>query len=222
MSVSQEIEKYLDLYFYPKICDTRNPLVKYYRSLFGDDNSHAQYRYYDKKNQFKGRDLKMVYKNKKMIVDEKAAISPQKINSNLNSFYFELSHLSSRARVLLKGWFLNDNLDTTHYLLAWVWASERYYIELRHIRFLKTLLISKKKISTYLDSEGFNKESLREMAVNMGYDKKYYKPQGKDFHFVHSTHLSEKPTGIVISKDRLLKLSEGAWIVYPKRLLCRK
>jgi hypothetical protein len=222
MRVSQEIEKFLDLYFYPKICDKRNPVVKYYRSLLGDNNEYAQYRYHDKKNQFKGRDLKIVYKNTKMIVDEKAAISPRRINTNLNSFYFELSHYSPRARLLLTGWFLNNSLDTTHYLLVWVWATERYHLEFKHVQYLKALMISKKKLLNYFDSEGFDQESLKNKIYELSGGKKYLKPPGKDFHFVRSTHLTEDPTGIVVAKSRLLELSEGAWIIYPSKIIVKK
>jgi hypothetical protein len=221
MSVSEEIEKFLDLYFYPKICDERNLFVKYFRSLLGDNNEHAQYRYHDKENQFRGRDTKVVYKNKKIIIDEKAAISPRRINSNLNSFFFELSHRSPRAKLLMRGWLLNNRLDTTHYLLQWVWATEKYYLEFEHIRYLKALLISKNKILNYLESEGFDKESLEHKMYDM-MGEKYFKPPGKDFHFIRASHLSEDSIGVVISKNRLFELAEAAWVIYPHKLIVKK
>ena len=51
---------------------------------------------------------------------------------------------------------------------------------------------------------------------------KYYKPSGKDFHFIRSSHLNEDPIGIVISKNRLFELAEAAWIIYPHKLIVKK
>ena len=70
----------------------------------------------DKNLQVQGVDVKLTIDGKVFLIDEICSIMWR----NLKTFSFELSTYNRNRTEIFVGWFLNDNLLTTHYLLVWV------------------------------------------------------------------------------------------------------
>ena len=70
----------------------------------------------DRKRQLDGIDVIVSETDKNICIDEK--VQCDYINKNLPTNCFEISFLNSFSEER-EGWFVNDDLKTTHYLIVW-------------------------------------------------------------------------------------------------------
>ena len=95
-------------------------------------------------------------------IDEKAQL--HYINNGLPTFALELDFLLS-GRVI-DGWFLNDELKTTHYFFLWPNASTTDLATITSDSFTEVegMMIPKRKMKSYFDGLGLDRARLKEMA----------------------------------------------------------
>ena len=195
--VEKFISQYLDICFYPRISKNFN-------------------RVQDKGDQLMGRDVELEFNNKKIIIDEKASI--YYINKDIPTFAMEIS-FKNRIGSISDGWFINTNLDTTHYLLIWPFSNdtqkEGWEINLSDIRQLRCILIEKNKILSYLESKGHNINFLKRKADEIreadigGPLLRTQLP----YYFYYTKKLYEQPINLILRRPLIEELSDGHWMV---------
>ncbi|MDC0985532.1 hypothetical protein OAR47_03625 [Gammaproteobacteria bacterium] len=199
MQVEQEIAHFLDEYLYPK----NNILKKYNRVN-------------DRESQLQGIDCTIRYKNKNIIIDEKAA--SHYINSNLPTFAFELGSYQRSGYV--DGWLIDETKKTTHYLLIWIKTftpcDKKAWINKNDIKTLECLLINKNDILSYLDNQGYTRDKLINKRNNIIKEKTFGpvdKNNQSEFYFFNTRDLEEAPVNIIIKKNKLKQMSIIHWLV---------
>ena len=148
-------------------------------------------------------------------IDEKAQL--HYINQSLPTFAFELEFLWQGKA--MKGWFLNDSLRTTHYLLLWPNATETDLSLITSDDFttVEGMMISKEKLRNYLDGIGLTDDLLLEATTLLhqqgvsGPRKTAY--DGIKFYMSPSTTYSENPINIVINKRILTSLADAHYLI---------
>ncbi|MBR3691862.1 MAG: hypothetical protein IKL89_04080 [Clostridia bacterium] len=148
-------------------------------------------------------------------IDEKAQL--HYINKTLPTFAFELEFLlDGRA---MEGWFLNDDLKTTHYLLLWPNArtTDLSRISSEDFTQVEGMMISKVKMKRYLNTIGITTPFLKEITRILR-QRKLTGPQktafdGIKFFVSPSTAYSENPVNMVISKRVLITLTDAHYVV---------
>lgn len=142
-----------------------------------------------------------------MLIDNKAMSSPGYINNPSKTFITELLTHSKTGEPYL-GWFLNNNLKTTHYLFVWIWNANvprgAYITNENQIKRLEVMLIDRQKLHELINKHCSDKRLLAvakdmvarsERSRNISEFGYYNCP-----HFVHSTDLKEKPVNLVNPK----------------------
>ena len=188
-----------------------------------DENFYAKYttnfkRYSDRNTQLLGIDTTCDIANRKnMLIDEKAMM--YYINKDIPTFAFELSfNLYGDRRV--DGWFLDEKKLTQFYFMIWVNAinDDLTNFKKEDITNLEVIVIERKRLIKWLDSEGFSIEKIMEYNDRIVKDnlvgKTYTKNNNKNFHFQYSNSLREKPVNIIIKKSVLKDISAGQKILY--------
>lgn len=165
----------------------------------------------EKEQQLQGIDVIAKTHSSVAYIDEKAQL--YYINKNIPTFAFELQFLKG-GRVI-EGWFLNDNLKTTYYLLIWPFASTDEVKKLKKEDFTKldALMISKSKLREELASLGFDKATLAKRASQLRRTRTYGKIttgiQGVYYFASDPSKYAEAPINIVVSKSRLISLADA-------------
>lgn len=195
----QEVAKFLDKYFYPKIFQKFE-------------------RIFDKKNQLLGKDIILEdSKLGKIIVDEKAI--GHYINKNIPTFAFEISFFRENGE-LAQGWLFDDNKKTEFYFLIWIQAKRDENISCDDIINLELILIDRKKIIQFLKNQGLTKITSDRIARRMireNLEKSHFKGKFLSCYFNRTIHLPEKPVNIIIFKKKLIELSERHFYVSSKK-----
>lgn len=205
MNTESEIAKFLDRHYYPKISVKNGTSVK---------------RVTDKHGQLQGKDIIVHSRNSTYIVDEKcASYFP---NRDIPTFAFELSFLS-RESELREGWFINDQLETTHYMIMWITIYElNKPITLSNIKQLECMIIEKDKLREWLVNVGYPKTRLIAMAAYIRKSKKAGKIPipNADFYFYSSNRdkYTEHPINIIIRKQLLKTISDRHFVVTRKEI----
>ena len=199
--IEDEISKFLDDYFYPNV----TPDFKRYNS---------------KEEQLQGIDCTFSLTETGVIkVDEKAAT--HYINKNLPTFAFELSFLLNSGQEVI-GWLNDSAKKTEYYLLMWITAKKEWDILKDDITKIEAMLIKRKDIIHYLESESYTFEKLKrandkirrnDLSGALG------KMQSSDVYFFSTKTLSEKPINIIIKKTRLKKLALNHYFINDKNVL---
>lgn len=167
--------------------------------------------------QVSGIDVTMTYKADSVYIDEKAAL--YYINQDLSTFAFELSYQNRGEERL--GWFLNDQLKTTHYLLLWPDArtSDLSAIQAEDFTVVDALLISKAKLKAYLEPIGLDDHTLLECARILRQHKvsgRQSIPQpGMSIYVSSSGKYSEAPINLVIKKYILRQIADAHYCITP-------
>lgn len=96
--------------------------------------------------------------NSKICIDEKAQI--HYINNPVYSFTMELGFICNNN--LSVGWFLNDSLNTTHYMFIWILDAKPYNCisSIEDFYKLHICICSKQTIKNYLESKGITNDVL--------------------------------------------------------------
>ena len=177
---------------------------KYYKC-----NVTEFHRFERKEDQLEGKDVTFSVGNlKNIIVDEKA--QTHYINKDLPTFAFELDFLRGSG-TLTPGWLLDDGKKTEYYMLIWPFAKKTWNIRKDDIIRLSCMLVCRRKITDYLESEGFTETKLKEISEQIRKDD-IEGPIGKDAHphiyFYSTKRLVERPVNIIIRREELKELAE--------------
>lgn len=201
MHAEQALAKFLDVHLY--------------RELLNEGNFTSFQRITSIAQQKQGIDVIAKTDTSVAYIDEKAQL--HYINKTLPTFAFELEFLLNGQAI--EGWFLNDRLKTTHYLLLWPNARTTDIAKITSIDFTQVegMMISKEKIKRYLDSIEINTSFLKK-ATNLLRQRNHTGPQetaydGIKFFVSPSTTYSENPVNIVISKKILLEVADAHYMV---------
>lgn len=148
-------------------------------------------------------------------IDEKAQL--HYINQTRPTFAFELEFLLDGRP--MEGWFLNDELKTTHYLLLWPNAKTEDLSQITAADFTKVegMMISKAKMKSYLEALGINNDFLKDVTRRLR-KKGVTGPQhtaydGIKFYVSPATEYRENPVNMVISKKVLLKICDAHYMI---------
>lgn len=206
--------EYVDEKIYPFLIKKLNEEYKFMDVIFK--------RIDDKNEQLAGIDVKL-YGNidgahHVINIDEKAQI--YYMNKSMNSFVFEID--SYQKGILREGWFFNDELKTTHYLLLWPKSDidKKEINKIEDFKSCECYLIPKIRIKDYFESKGFNKEDFENKAKQIRIDDSiiddkddknrkywYYISKDREFWITYSYGLEEMPINIVVKKDVLKKIA---------------
>ena len=148
-------------------------------------------------------------------IDEKAQL--HYINKTLPTFAFELEFLLDGRT--MEGWFLNDNLQTTHYLLLWPNAQTTNLSQLYSSDFTEVegMMISKHKLKRHLEQMGISTAFLKD-AIRIIRQRELVGPQstafpGIKFYISPSSAYVENPINLVISKKILMGLADAHYMI---------
>ncbi len=154
-------------------------------------------------------------------IDEKAQL--HYLNCNRPTFAFELEFL--RRGQPIQGWFLNEGLLTTHYLLLWPNAATTDLTQLTsgHFTQVEGMVIAKGRLKRALDELGLHRDYLAQMAAQLRasgvvgpLDTGH---QGIRFYVSDPQVYPEHPVNLVISKRRLSPLAQAHYLVTQEGLV---
>lgn len=203
INVEREVGKFLDIHLYPHI-------------------SNHFFRVDSKNFQKKGIDLELESKGLEYLIDEKCAF--YYANKNLQSFTFELSFKFNGH--IKTGWFLNPELNTTHYNLMWLNTIDSRIspldITAEQIREIEVMTISKERIQEYLNKLNLSDEKLKILAENQRLKKIKRNFLNKGIDLIFSNSIPEEPINLKINKVILKELAEQHYKVNNKEILNEK
>lgn len=189
-----------------------------YSGLRSEGHFSSIIRETDSRRQKNGIDVSMSYRKVPIYIDEKASL--YYINQNLPTFAFELTYRRHGKDWL--GWFLNDQLKTTHYLLLWPNAntSELAVIQADDFTTVDALLIRKSRLKEYLEPIGLDDHTLLECTKilrQQGVIGRQSIPQdGMSLSVSDPAKYSESPVNLVINKRILLDLADAHYRITAK------
>ena len=147
------------------------------------------------------------------VVDEKASI--YYINKDLRTFVLEISFLNKSLHYS-DGWFVSDNLATDYYLMQWIKADvvNPWQVKKDNITEIECVLVSKKNLKNYFISEGYTRERLLEIAMQLRNENRaMLAPAGKPYRFYYTAKLAEKPVNILLNKEEYIRLGEFHYFI---------
>lgn len=185
----------------------------FYKYFFPEED-YLQTRVTDLILQKQGIDVALTrLKDRKTVfIDEKCAA--HYINSNLNTFAFEILGYEEKI-----GWLVDDSLVTDFYLLVWIRADEQefnpvasgptdYYksIKYKDIFNVTCILVEKNRLVNHLKEAGLDKSELLNQAKLMR-EEKCKRIEKNGFIFTYSQKLKEGPVNILVPIDVLISLA---------------
>lgn len=219
MKAEQALAQYMDRCFYEKLCE-KIPDATYDRKT-------------DKNTQLEGVDIELTIGGTKLLIDEKAAFYYS--NAMLPTFAFEIDSLQKNHPAPVPGWFVNKDLNTTHYLLIWpnvkcerpkdqpnaAWQRiDVGKLGDSDFTIVEALLIKKSDLLAALDEKGLSVEklqedadSLRRSTAGMRARKDMHYPEINNLYLTYSGAMEEQPLNLVIKKEFLKPLATGLWLI---------
>ena len=197
MKAEQELASFLDSYLY--------------KPLLEEGGFTSIVRIVDVGMQLKGVDIEASTASHVVRIDEKAQL--YYINKDLPTFAFELQFLKGERRCI--GWFLNDELLTDYYLLIWPRATTENVKNIRKEDFteLDALMISRKKIHSFLDISGLTNDVLLHTAESLRQQGRTGRintnRRGIYYYVSDSSKYAEAPINLVIRKNYLCQLADA-------------
>ncbi len=186
---------------------------------FLDSNLYSKHvadfvRFDDYANQLKGKDASFSALGlNNILVDEKS--QAHYVNRDLPTFAFEIDSIQSGDR-LIEGWLFDESKDTEYYLLIWITASKDKFFSEGDIFALDCILINRKEIIRFLESQSLTKEKV--YGISRGIRDEGIPGHRNDFnscYFYFTGHLNERPMNIVIRREKLRELATKIFTVYP-------
>lgn len=206
--VEREIAKFIDKHLYSDI------------SLF------SEFERTDGLNeQINGSDAILSTSDKRLnrvVVDEKVAAT--QANRGLKTFTLELSFIGRNGKKRL-GWFIDNSKTTQYYLLGWLNRVDIPYNEMKerwetdsirenNIKELEWCLVSRDKITKFLEEKGWTLEKLAKQDEKIRENGKVRTKEFiDDVAFRYSDKYIEKPINIMLKKETYLKLSDYKGII---------
>ena len=206
--VEREIAKFIDKYLYSN------------KNLFSEfERTDAL------SEQINGSDAILSTSDKRLrrvVVDEKVAAT--QANRGLKTFTLELSFIGRNGKKRL-GWFIDNNKTTQYYLLGWLnkvdipynERKERWETDLireNNIKELEWCLVSRNKITKFLEEKGWTLEKLAKQDEKIRENNKVRTKEFiDDVAFRYSDKYVERPINIMLKKETYLKLSDYKGII---------
>lgn len=200
MHAEQELSKFLDEHLY--------------QELLKEGKFTSFERVSDIEMQKQGIDvIGQTEDNKICRIDEKAQL--HYINHTRPTFAFELEFLLSGQA--FEGWFLNNGLETTHYLLLWPNARTDKLEQIVSDDFTngEGMMISKRKLKKHLESIGLSDEFLEDKTKQLREHgaSGSQKPFCDGIKLYVSSTYPENPINLVISKRILAQLADAHYMI---------
>ena len=172
----------------------------------------------DTKQQLAGIDIIV---NNEMYIDNKAMTDPQYLNNPANSFILEIASFNHGAYQL--GWFLNDNLQTTHYMFVWLpdvnVPTGSRLVNSRQIQKIEIMLVNRDEvhqlINTYISDEELKERAKKVVRNNMKEDFIV----GSPLKICYSTHKAEGPITLKVPKFVYKKIAIKHCYVTPTEII---
>lgn len=206
--VEREIAKFIDKHLYSDI------------SLFSEFERTDGFN-----EQINGSDAILSTSDKRLnrvVVDEKVAAT--QANRGLKTFTLELSFIGRNGKKRL-GWFIDNSKTTQYYLLGWLNRVDIPYNEMKerwetdsirenNIKELEWCLVSRDKITKFLEEKGWTLEKLAKQDEKIRENGKVRTKEFiDDVAFRYSDKYIEKPINIMLKKETYLKLSDYKGII---------
>lgn len=213
----QLLSKWLDEYFYKRLLKDGYSI----KSKFKNQSPIAYVRDGSREAQKKGIDVHYHFDSgESLLVDEKAQLNY--LNNPLETFAFEIIYKKQNNKnTFTQGWFINDELETTHYLLVYPHSDhvDKHYQIKCYQQFSKAevVLVEKIKLKEKLESLSINKARIYEKSmeiIDTDIRKTIFENIGdRDVYMVKTDYLAEKPINIVVRKHILNEIAEARWLV---------
>lgn len=211
------LAEWLDEYFYKRILNDVFDIKTRFNVIrpieYGEER--------EKKAQSQGIDvLYQTRSGESLIVDEKAQLNY--LNNPLETFAFEIIYKrQNNKNVLTQGWFINDSLKTTHYLLVYPHSDQvdkhEQIKDYQQFSKAEVVLVEKTKLIEKLESLSINKARIYEKAMEIiDTDTRkitFEQMDDGDAYIVKTDHLAEKPVNIVVRKHILNEVAVARWKV---------
>ncbi|UQW96674.1 hypothetical protein M2M59_11945 [Rummeliibacillus sp. G93] len=196
----QELGKYLDKYFYPRLGVISNVC-----------------RITEKNEQYLGVDLSAVISGNSILIDEKGYLSIPNIGK---TFVLELSYFNKEKKLKV-GWLFDESKKTTHYLFCWNKRNEEIKhseVKEKDFHYIMAMLVDRQKLLKYLkDTYGVSKETARFKVQEIIEKNKFGSletlNENTKSKFYYTKDRVEKPINIVMRKEELAKICEGHYLV---------
>ena len=201
MRAEQELAKFLDAHLYGE--------------LLKEGGFSSFRRISDPDEQKRGIDVVGTAPRAAARIDEKAQL--HYINQNRPSFAVELSVL--REGQPTTGWFLNEALLTTHYLLLWPNAATSDLAQIASGDFTQVegMALSRRGLKDFLAGLGLGRDQLAQAAAQLraqGAVGRQESGQDGIWYFVSPPELyPEHPVNLVIRKPLLARLALARYLV---------
>ncbi len=192
----------------------------------------------DKARQCLGVDTVIHLDKEDLFVDEKAAL--RYANRDLKSFAFEILYKQSNG-LISDGWFVNEKVKTTHYLVMWLrvrgkksrdgnWINGEEYLRLftyKDLVAVEAYLIDRAHMYTYLKTRGIVLDDIKKKALEMHNGNLFKVPllsdgirlQNSGFRQEASSKvLYEEPVNLIVSKSILCDLASHRFLIKPNEL----
>jgi len=213
----QLLARWLDEYFYKRLSDERYEIPMRFKVTrpieYGKERAREM--------QQQGIDAFYRVKNgESFLVDEKAQLNY--LNNPLETFAFEVLYKRKNGEgSFTHGWFINEDLETTHYLLVYPHSDQvdkHYYIKsFEQFSKAELILIEKTKLKEKLESISISKARVYEKVLEiMDTEKRkstFEKMDDSEAYIIKTDHLAENPINIVVRKHILNEIAEARWLV---------
>ena len=165
-----------------------------------------------------------------MKIDNKAMSAPQYINNPKKTFILELWVHSEQRQCEYLGWFLNPDLETTHYLFVWIPDASvppgEYITSSYQINKLEVMLVDKQKLREYISSQYSDEDLLsvcKDMVSTGETIKDMVKLQTPYLRYPpcirFSNQLQEQPCNLVMPKSELKRFAVKHCFVTTKEII---
>lgn len=161
----------------------------------------------------------------RMLIDNKAMSSPKYINNPKDTYSLELLAYSSRQRRDYVGWFLDPELDTTHYLFVWVHDADvepdEHITSRYQIRRLEVMLVNRADLHAYISQKCSDEkllaycQQIRESGRRYMYLQEFADEEEPPF-LCASGQFRESPCNLIVPKAILKQFASRHCWVTPK------
>lgn len=210
------IALWLDKYFYSRVRYDEKLKFRFSSRRADDFNKD------ESKIQRSGIDI--VYKNQLddlYFVDEKAQLDY--LNNNLRTFAFEIKFRKKNSN-FTSGWFVREDLETTHYLLVYPNSSHvsnaDELTDFEEISQVELLLLNKETLWSRLYQLNIFRKNIEieadEMIIDGKNNKKEIASSSTRNAYLYRTSYhkkKEEPVNIVIRREILDDIAEAIWVV---------
>lgn len=156
-----------------------------------------------------------------MKIDNKAMSDKKYLNNPANSFILEICSFNGGQYNL--GWYLNEDLETTHYLFVWLHKVDvpkgAYITDSRQIKKIEIMLVNRKEvhdlINTYVTDEELKNRAKTMIRCNMDENRIV----GTPLKLRYSTDKAEAPVTLVVPKFLYKKIAIKHCYVTPSEIV---